>query len=142
MGIVIFTFLALTIAGSLFLLLRQEGAEADQEENDGPLEAYRASSLHEAHLIAGLMRQAGLAVTLTNENVVGLVGELPPHAVCPILWVRGQSDFVRAREIVELYEDRLNDADVGNLPEWTCSSCAELSPGNFETCWKCGKARS
>ena len=84
------------------------------------------------------MRQAGVAVTIRNESAFSLVGELPPHAVAPTLWVQGEAELVRAREIAELYEERLNDDDAGNLPEWTCSSCGEVSPGNFEACWNCG----
>ncbi len=35
----------------------------------------------------------------------------------------------------------IESADVGK-PAWTCASCAEENPGNFEVCWKCQVARS
>jgi hypothetical protein len=71
------------------------------------IEVYRASSIHEAHLVAGLMRQTGLSVTIRNEHTAGLAGELPSHTVYPALWVEGESNLARARDIVDQYEKRL-----------------------------------
>lgn len=141
MVVVVTLCVAVLLTLGVLLLLRTRGSWSEVGENDGRLEAYRASSLHEAHLVAGLMQQAGLSVTIGNQYASSLTGELPPHTVAPTIWVHGEFDFARAREIVEQYEERLNDTQAENLPEWTCDSCDEVSPGNFEACWKCGKPR-
>ena len=33
-------------------------------------------------------------------------------------------------------------AEVEPGPEWVCGGCGENSPGTFEKCWNCGKARN
>lgn len=35
----------------------------------------------------------------------------------------------------------MESPDVGK-PPWTCASCGEENPGNFEVCWKCQVARA
>jgi hypothetical protein len=123
------------------LLVRTHNEASDELAADALREAYRAANLPEAHLVAGLMRQVGLSVTMRNADVLSAAGELPPHSVLPTLWVRGESEFGRAREVVALYEQRLGDATLANLPDWTCASCGEISPGNFELCWQCREPR-
>lgn len=142
MVVIVTICVAVALALGVLLFLRKRDPGLTLGDDDGPLETYRASSVHEAHLVAGLMQQAGLSVTIRNEQAFSLVGELPPHTVAPTIWVRGKSDFARARAIVEEYEERLNDEDMGDSLDWRCESCDELSPGNFEACWKCGKPRS
>src|SRR6185369_16962764 len=102
-------------------------------------EVYRASNLLEAHLVAGLMRQAELDVVLRNADVFCAVGELPQHQAAPSLWVRGAEAYERARRVVDSYEQRLNAPSDEELADWACE-CGETSPGNFEECWRCRAA--
>jgi hypothetical protein len=37
-------------------------------------------------------------------------------------------------------QQELESPDVGKAA-WTCASCGEENPGNFEVCWKCQSAR-
>jgi hypothetical protein len=36
---------------------------------------------------------------------------------------------------------RATSEDNGLVTPWTCSSCGETNPGEFEICWKCAKER-
>jgi hypothetical protein len=36
---------------------------------------------------------------------------------------------------------RATREDTGLVTPWTCSSCGETNPGEFEICWKCKKER-
>jgi Putative prokaryotic signal transducing protein len=126
--------------GALFIFRRSHAGLLLRDPMSS-MQVYSASSVHEAHLVAGLIRQAGIDVAIKNTDAFLLAGEVPPYTVAPTLWVRGQEDFSTAREIVETYEERLNDEEIGSLPEWSCKSCGETNPGNFEVCWQCGKER-
>jgi len=114
-------------------------AEDDTDDSEALAlrEAYRASSLHEAHFVAGLMRQAEIAVELRNADVFSAAGPLPALAVAPSLWVRGTQAWKRARKVVDSYERRLHEPSTTESADWTCQACGEISPGNFEECWQC-----
>jgi hypothetical protein len=126
--------------GALFILRRSHVGLLLHDPTSS-IQVYSASSVHEAHFVAGLIRQAGIDVSIKNTDAFLLAGELPPFTVAPTLWVRGEEQFAKAREIVETYEERLNDPEIGSLPEWSCKFCGETNPGNFEVCWHCGKDR-
>ena len=137
----VFAVLVAIVIVCVVLLARTRSESVVDEDPRALREAYKAANLPEAHLVAGLMRQTGLSVTMTNADVLSAAGELPPHAVLPTLWVRGEADLDRAREVVELYEQRLGDTTLASLPDFTCAACGEISPGNFESCWQCQKPR-
>ena len=141
MGALLFFVLIAIAIACVVLLVRGGTGSAEDTERDGLREAYQASSLHEAHLVADLMRHAGLSVVLRNADIFSAAGVLPAHTVLPTLWVRGEWEFRRAREVVEAYEESLGDEDVVSVPDWTCTACGEVSPGNFEACWQCRRAR-
>jgi Putative prokaryotic signal transducing protein len=94
---------------------------------------YRAANLPEAHLLRGLLAQAGIEALVFNENAQGGVGQLPFTEAWPEVWVAQDRDLARARDIVQSFEARsANGADL------RCSRCAEDNPGSFQSCWNCG----
>ena len=96
---------------------------------------YRAANLPEAHLLRGLLAQAGIEALVFNENAQGGVGQLPFTEAWPEVWVAQDRDLARARDIVESFEGRsATGADL------RCPSCAEDNPGSFQSCWRCGAA--
>lgn len=96
---------------------------------------YQANDLPQAYLLKHLLEEAGIPVTVFNENAQGGVGEIPFIHTYPELWVQRDQDHDRARALLLDYETNLQKP-VGDV---TCQDCAETNPGNFETCWKCGK---
>ena len=93
----------------------------------------RAANLPEAHLLRGLLAQAGIEALVFNENAQGGVGQLPFTEAWPEVWLAEDRDLARARDIVQAFEGRSAiAADV------RCPSCAEDNPGSFQSCWSCG----
>jgi len=98
---------------------------------------YAAGSLYEAQLLLDQLREAGLAVELRNENLVGMIGFLPESTTQPTIWLENPEDWERARAMVDAFEERrATEVDT----EITCPACGEQNPGNFELCWKCRAA--
>jgi hypothetical protein len=94
---------------------------------------YSAATLPDAHLILGLLRQAGIEARVFNENAQGGLGEIPFIQAWPEVWVVDERDVARAREVIGAMEG----ADpTTQIP---CSACGEANPGNFQTCWSCGE---
>jgi hypothetical protein len=96
---------------------------------------YRAANLPDAHILRGLLEQAGISVRVFNENAQSGVGQLPFTEAWPELWVTEERDLPRAREIVQAFESA--PAVSGSL---RCPGCAEDNPNTFQVCWNCGVA--
>lgn len=92
----------------------------------------RAVNLPEAHILRGLLEQAGIETRVFNEHAQGGVGELPVMDACPELWVN-EEDAARAAAVLEAFH-RQPSVDVSA----TCGGCGEDNPGNFQVCWNCG----
>lgn len=94
---------------------------------------YSAASLPDAHMICGLLAQAGIEARVFNENAVGGMGEIPFTHAYPEVWVLNERDLQPARELVRAFERP--QASSGSV---ACASCGEDNPENFQTCWNCG----
>lgn len=94
---------------------------------------YGAADLQDAHIVLGLLRQAGIEARVLNEHARGGLGDLPFGEVYPEVWIDNDEDRERARRIVEAYQAQAVDTGVRH-----CPSCGEESPGNFDVCWNCG----
>lgn len=96
---------------------------------------YQAANLPQAHLLAGLLRHAGIAVRIFNENAQGGMGDIPFGETYPEIWIENAADQPRAKAVI---------ADFESVPlarqNVFCRSCSEENPANFELCWKCGAA--
>lgn len=92
-----------------------------------------AANLPEAHLILGLLAQAGIEARVFNEHAQGGVGEIPFTQAWPEIWLEDERDVGLAGEVLAQYERATNHAPR------RCTSCGEDNPGTFDVCWKCGK---
>jgi hypothetical protein len=90
---------------------------------------YRAANLPDAHLLRGLLGQAGIEAHVFNENAQGGVGQLPFTEAWPEVWISEERDLRRAREVVQAFEQA--PAAAGAL---RCSSCGEENPNTFQLC--------
>lgn len=96
---------------------------------------YSAATLPDAHLVRGLLGQAGIEAKVFNENAQSGLGEIPFTHAYPEVWIVDEGDAARAREVIRQFERP--DAPSATL---RCSRCAEDNPGNFQVCWSCGEA--
>lgn len=93
-----------------------------------------AAHLPEAHLVRDLLAHAGIAARVFNEYAQGAMGELPPAAIHPEVWIDDERDLAPARRIIERYEHER--AGTGSRH---CPACGEENPAGFEVCWQCQK---
>jgi Putative prokaryotic signal transducing protein len=94
---------------------------------------YRAANLPDAHILRGLLAQAGIQAHVFNENAQGGLGQLPFTEAWPEVWVSEDRDLIRAREIVQAFE---RSPEVSASVR--CPGCAEDNPSSFQLCWSCG----
>lgn len=96
---------------------------------------YSAATLPDAHLVRGLLGQAGIDATVFNENLQGGLGEIPFTHAYPEVWIVDERDLQRARELIRQIERPAPSAQ-----SVICVRCHEASPGHFQVCWNCGEA--
>lgn len=93
---------------------------------------YSAASLPDAHLMRGLLGQAGIDATVFNENLQGGLGEIPFTHAYPEVWIVDECNLQRAREVISQIE-----RPAQGLGSIFCPRCHEGSPGHFQICWNC-----
>jgi len=95
---------------------------------------YNALHLPDAHIVAGLLEQAGIRVRIFNANAAGALGELPVDAAGPQVWVERDADEARGRAVIEAHQRNRASTRVH-----ACVHCGEDNPETFEICWNCAK---
>ena len=95
---------------------------------------YSAATLPDAHLVAGLLGQAGISAKVFNENAQGGVGEIPFTHAWPEVWLEDERDIARALDVIRGFESESTNRQTA------CGACGEMNPENFEICWSCGVA--
>ena len=95
---------------------------------------YTALNLPDAHIVADMLRHAGVAVQIFNANAASAMGELPVDVAQPQLWLENERDEIRAHAIIDSYLRATVSAAVR-----ACRECGEENPLNFDLCWSCGK---
>jgi hypothetical protein len=98
---------------------------------------FTAAHLPEAHLVRGLLANAGIPVRVFNEYAQGGLGDLPAASVLPEVWLEDERDEMIARKIVTGYEQ--GRAAPGAQ---RCANCGEENPRDFAVCWQCQKPLS
>jgi len=94
----------------------------------------RAANLPEAHILRGLLEQAGIETMVFNEHAQSGVGHLPVMDAWPELWV-SEADEDRAAAVLEEFQ---RSPPVSTARG--CARCGEENPANFQVCWSCGEA--
>ena len=97
---------------------------------------YVAQDLMDAQLLVDELEDSGIAAAVRNSDLQGAIGELP-WGLRPEVCVVNESDLERATALKRDYESRRAHSVTGE--ERLCDACGELSPPNFEVCWKCRK---
>jgi len=86
--------------------------------------------------LQSVLADAGINCWIRNQSLAGAIGELPPTAVWPELWLHDAADYQRAMTLIKPI---VAPSPVRNTP-WRCD-CGEQLEGQFELCWRCGKPR-
>lgn len=77
------------------------------------IKVYDASSSAEAHMIVNLLEQSGINATVEGEYLQGALGELPASGLVRVM--APTTDYQRAREIIEKWEQVQPDIPEGNI---------------------------
>lgn len=88
----------------------------------------------QAHLLRDALARAGIRAHVLNTHVQGAIGELPPEAALPQVWLDDGRDRERAQVVLAAQAQGARRADE---TRW-CPACGESNPGSFELCWACG----
>ncbi|MCW8876157.1 MAG: DUF2007 domain-containing protein [Kangiellaceae bacterium] len=88
-----------------------------------------------ANHIKNLLNAAKIDVIIKNSAIQGAVGEVPPMAAWPEVWVLDPASVEQAKKIIADIEE---DSEVQS---WQCSSCDETNEGNFNLCWNCSEPK-
>jgi hypothetical protein len=97
-----------------------------------PVAGYNAATNLEAHLICGLLRDAGIeAATVEDVSMVGhWIGGLMPEIHKPQVWIE-RADMERAKPILDAYEQRPSQQAKSTSDTWpigvTCEECGKRS---------------
>ena len=93
---------------------------------------YSADNVLEVGLMRSLLELNGIASELRNHHTSSLLGEVPYTSTWPELWANVESASQAQKLIGDAQKQDVSGAD------WSCPSCDELIPPNFELCWQCG----
>jgi len=94
---------------------------------------YIARHRFDAFLVADRLNQAGIKAHVFNQHAASIVGDIPPEAGQPQVWLEREQDRERAALLLARIEE-----EAGCAGAVTCQACGEEAPANFELCWKCG----
>ena len=78
----------------------------------------------------------GLDVVLRNEHASSAIGEVSAFDSWVELWVRKDTDYDRACEIIQ------TSLSKEGAQEWVCALCTEKNDASFEICWNCQTEKS
>ncbi len=100
------------------------------------IKVYTADNVLEVGLMRSLLELNGIASELRNHHTSSLLGEVPYTSTWPELWTDLDSADLAKKLISEAQNREVSGED------WSCSSCDEQIPSNFDLCWQCGSIRS
>ena len=96
---------------------------------------HTAESLVEIAHLRNVLEAEGIACTVRNDRLAGVVGEIPFVECWPELWVLETGHTLRARALIE--EALRTPAGAA---AWRCPGCGETVEAQFAVCWHCGAA--
>jgi len=84
--------------------------------------------------LKGVLDGHRIGCLVKNEYLIGGIGELPPDACWPELWVIEESDLPQARTLIA----SVLKGGSGTEP-WRCPACGEWIEPQFAECWQCAQ---
>ncbi|MBF8270744.1 MAG: hypothetical protein HW386_2453 [Gammaproteobacteria bacterium] len=86
--------------------------------------------------LQSVLEEAGITCWIKNRFLAAGIGELPPTAVWPELWLHQESDINQAMTIIS----PIIKPPAARHSPWQCH-CGERLEGQFDCCWQCGRLR-
>ncbi len=100
-------------------------------------ELFRDADFTRVGLCQSILEAEGIPTHIRNQDLVGIMTEVPIPEFFPALCVVDDGDYDRA---ITLLRDRMrSERERSRAGDRTCAGCDEPSPGNFEVCWNCGR---
>ncbi|MFC3034166.1 DUF2007 domain-containing protein [Pseudoalteromonas fenneropenaei] len=96
--------------------------------------AYLAEHGMEAHIVCGLLSQAGIQTCLQGEFLQGALGEIPFIQTQVKVMVYAIK-LARAQQILVNYHQQPST-------HWQCPACLEENGPAFDYCWQCETQRT
>jgi hypothetical protein len=98
-------------------------------------EVFTSQDFTQVGYYKSVLDEAGISSFVRNENAnsIGLGGAI----FFPSLCVTDDYDYVEAIRILKSQQYK----ETTPVADWTCPSCSEKNPGNFELCWNCNSPR-
>jgi len=98
-------------------------------------EVFSSADVTEVSYYKSRLDEADIPSYIQNENAtaIGLAGAM----FFPRLCIIDDDDYDEALRVLKSGQFQ----GVSEHAEWTCPSCSEKNPGNFELCWKCSTPR-
>jgi len=91
-----------------------------------------------AQHIKNLLINENIQCIVKNEAVQSAVGEVPPIAAWPEIWIVDSQDKEKAKALIKSHVEA--EASL-STEEWQCENCNETNDGNFNICWNCNSSK-
>jgi hypothetical protein len=98
---------------------------------------HTAPSLVEIAHLRNILATEGIGCQIRNDQLAGVMGEIPFLECWPELWVQRPGDALRARGLIDI---ALQPSAA--VEPWACPGCGERIEGQFAMCWNCGAGPS
>ncbi len=96
---------------------------------------FSSQDLTEVSYFKSILDEVKIPCFIQNENTAN---PLTAGAnFLPSLCVLNDFDFDKAIDILKARQVK----PIEGGADWTCPSCGETNPGNFDSCWKCDALR-
>lgn len=99
-------------------------------------QVFSSQDFTEVGYYKSILDEAGISSFIRNENTGNPVTS--GAMFLPSLCVVKDGDY---DEAIRLLKSRQVKEASGDGVEWTCLSCSEKNPSNFELCWNCNSVR-
>ena len=98
---------------------------------------FSSPNFTEVGLLKSQFEAEGIACVTRNEQLSAVSGSVPFFECYPELWVLHDSDYDRAKRLLEKMQDTAHQ----QVAAWLCPGCAEEIEGQFGSCWNCGAGK-
>ncbi len=87
----------------------------------------------EVYHLRNLLESAGVHVSLGNEYLHAVAGEIPFGECGVELWITRDEEFALAESVLAAWRMPVSS----DRTSWNCASCGETIEPQFTACWRC-----
>jgi len=102
---------------------------------------YIAQDPSDAHFVAGILQEHGIACEVLGEDLWAARGALSVSPdTLPAVWIQNDNRYEQARNLIRQIEDKTLNTPISNSP-WKCPNCGQDLEPQYTDCWNCGTSR-